>query len=235
MPTKPAAPRPEPEPIAWATFLAGAAVIAMVAAAYLTLSATGLIDVLSDTAALRSSVHGLGPAGPAALIALEALAIVLSPLPSAPIALVAGAAYGALWGTILIVVGAEIGAIAAFLIARWLGFETIRRWAAMQNVFAKLGDERSQWGLMGLVFVSRLLPFVSFDAVSYAAGLTPLSFWRFAVATFAGIIPVSFLLTYAGEGVAGMQSNLLVMVLLVLVAAPFVAVALRVLWRGIVR
>jgi uncharacterized membrane protein YdjX (TVP38/TMEM64 family) len=41
---------------------------------------------------------------------------------------------------------------------------------------------------MTIVFVSRLLPFISFDIVSYAAGLTRLAMWRFAVATLAGIV-----------------------------------------------
>ena len=48
---------------------------------------------------------------------------------------------------------------------------------------------------------------ISFDILSYAAGLTPLSFWRFALATFAGIIPISFLLAHFGSelGSADMQ------------------------------
>ena len=45
----------------------------------------------------------------------------------------------------------------------------------------------SQNALMGIVFVSRLLPFLSFDIVSYGAGLTTLSAWRFALATLAGL------------------------------------------------
>jgi len=42
------------------------------------------------------------------------------------------------------------------------------------------------------------LPFISFDLVSYAAGLTVLSSWRFALATLAGIIPASFFLAHLG-------------------------------------
>lgn len=49
-----------------------------------------------------------------------------------------------------------------------------------------------------IVFVSRLLPFLSFDLISYAAGLSALHFWRFAIATLAGIIPASFFLAHMG-------------------------------------
>jgi uncharacterized membrane protein YdjX (TVP38/TMEM64 family) len=48
------------------------------------------------------------------------------------------------------------------------------------------------------------MPFLSFDIISYAADLTPLKIWRFAVATLLGIIPASFLLAhFAGELASG--------------------------------
>ena len=48
------------------------------------------------------------------------------------------------------------------------------------------------------VFASRLMPFISFDVISYAAGLSRLHAWRFALATLAGIVPASFLLAHVG-------------------------------------
>jgi uncharacterized membrane protein YdjX (TVP38/TMEM64 family) len=47
-----------------------------------------------------------------------ALAIELNPILSAPIALASGAVFGHTWGTLYIIVGAEIGALIAFVIAR---------------------------------------------------------------------------------------------------------------------
>ncbi len=55
---------------------------------------------------------------------------------------------------------------------------------------------------MATVFATRLMPFLSFDVFSYAAGLTPLATWRFAVATVAGIMPASFLLAHFGGELA---------------------------------
>jgi len=74
----------------------------------------------------------------------------------------------------------------------------------------------SQHALMGVVFISRLLPFISFDMVSYAAGVTPLRFWRFAVATLAGIIPASFLLAHFGTELASGESQRIGITLLLL-------------------
>ena len=65
----------------------------------------------------------------------------------------------------------------------------------------------SQNALAWIVFISRLLPFVSFDLVSYAAGLTLLSFWRFALVTLAGVIPVSFLLAHFGREMSSGETD----------------------------
>ncbi len=69
---------------------------------------------------------------------------------------------------------------------------------------------------MGIVFVSRLLPFISFDMVSYAAGVTALTFWRFALATLAGVIPSSFLLAHFGSELASTETNTIAITLLLL-------------------
>jgi uncharacterized membrane protein YdjX (TVP38/TMEM64 family) len=62
----------------------------------------------------------------------------------------------------------------------------------------------SQTALTATVFASRLMPFVSFEMISYAAGLSRLHAWRFALATLAGIVPASFLLAhFGGEAVSG--------------------------------
>ena len=53
------------------------------------------------------------------------LAIVMSPIPSAPIALAAGAAYGHLWGAVYVAAGSLSGALIAFGIARFLGREFV--------------------------------------------------------------------------------------------------------------
>lgn len=187
------------------------AIALALAAAYRLLRDSGLLATLVDGQALKSFVDGLGPWGPLAVIGLMTLAILVSPIPSAPIALAAGALYGHTWGTLYVLLGAELGALAAFGIARIVGSEALRGWLGER---ASLGWLGSQNALMGLVFVSRLLPFVSFDVISYAAGLTALSVWRFALATLAGIVPASFLLAHFGaELVAGEAEQALIAVL----------------------
>ena len=170
-----------------------------IAGVYRVLHDTGAVAILLDGQALRQFIVGLGIAGPLAVVALMTLAILVSPIPSAPIALAAGAAYGHTWGTAYILIGAELGALLAFGLARALGRDIVRHWFGDRLPETRL---RSQGALMAIVFASRLLPFISFDVVSYAAGLTSLTLWRFALATLAGILPASFLLAHFGGEMA---------------------------------
>lgn len=190
---------------------AGVLVLAM-AGVYWLLRETGALATLADGDALRQFIVDFGVAGPLAVIGLMTLAILVSPIPSAPIALAAGAAYGHTWGTLYIVLGSELGALVAFGLARMLGHEALHRWFGDRLPKTRL---RTQGALMAIVFASRLLPFISFDVVSYAAGLTTLTLWRFALATLAGILPASFLLAhFGGEMATGELDKMLYAVLL---------------------
>ena len=156
----------------------------------------GLDFQFPDRDDLERWIKSAGLLGPLLVIALMTVAIVASPIPSAPIALAAGAAYGHTLGTFLVVAGAELGAMIAFLLARGLGRPFVERHVGRRLDAGFLGSQNT---LTLLVFGSRLLPFLSFDMISYAAGLSKIHFWRFALATLAGIVPASFLLAHLGN------------------------------------
>jgi len=195
--------------------------IAALIAVWIVLSTTGLLGTLVEPAALEQRMAELGLWGPAALIGVMALAIVVSPLPSAPIAMAAGAAYGHFWGTFYVIAGAEIGALIAFCLARMLGYRIMHRWFGDHIKTGWLGSQNT---LTWLVFVSRLIPFISFDVVSYAAGLTPITTLRFAFATLFGLVPAAFLLTHFGGELASedpVHVTVAVLALGMLTGVPF--------------
>jgi len=191
---------------------------------YRLLNVTGLLETFTDSDQLRDWVAQSGHWGPVILMALMAAAIVINPLPSAPIAVAAGAAFGHAWGTLYVVAGATLGAVIAFSIARRLGYEQMRR---LFGERLQLGWMGSQHVLMGMVFVSRLIPFISFDLVSYGAGLTGIKTWRFVLATVVGLIPASFLLAHFGGELTSTNLNRTIQALLLLgvfVMAPSILV-----------
>lgn len=178
----------------------------------------------------RETIEGwiaiAGPWGPVLIVVLMMAAVVASPIPSAPIALVSGAAYGHVAGAIYVAIGSELGALVAFLIARYFARDQVERWLGDKATYGLLGSQNM---LMLTVFGSRLLPFISFDAMSYAAGLSRLHLWRFLVATLAGILPASFLLAHFGaEAMTGEfgTSEWIVLGLGLMTATPLILGAL---------
>ncbi len=185
-----------------------------------------------DAASVQRIAASLGPLGPVAVIALMALAIVISPIPSGPIAVAAGALYGTAGGAVLVIAGAFLGAVTAFGSARWLGFDAVRR--SRNPVLRWITAPRPQTTLMLIVFLSRLIPFISFDAVSYAVGITDLSFRRFAAATILGIIPISIALAAVGDGMIGADADWMPWVILA-GGVTLLPVAARWVWLSLLR
>ena len=146
---------------------------------------------------VQTFLEGLGPWAPAVYVGMMALAVVASPIPSLPLDLAAGAAFGPFTGGVLSVLGAEIGAVIGFSIARALGRDAIARLLGANLAFC---DQCARRQLATVIFVARLLPVFSFDLVSYGAGLTAIPLRSFALATLLGMIPPTFALTYFGSG-----------------------------------
>lgn len=131
-------------------------------------------------------------------------------------------------GAILSWMSAMAGAVACFWIARSLGREAVEKLcsktglAAIERFFEWHGDQS--------VLIARLLPFVSFDFVSYFAGLTSMSFRGFMIATGIGQLPATIVYSYVGGMLTG-GAKMLVTALLVLFALAALAVLARQLYR----
>lgn len=179
---------------------------------------------------ILETVGDLGMIGPFALIALMVVAIVVSPIPSGPIAVAAGALYGTSGGAIVSIVGAELGALLAFSASRYFCYDVVRR--SNNPIMKYMAVPRSQRTLMLIVFVSRLIPFISFDAISYATGVTNLTIGRFAVATILGIVPSCWALSAVGAGMATGELSWILVVMLGggITLVPAIIAALR-KWR----
>jgi uncharacterized membrane protein YdjX (TVP38/TMEM64 family) len=144
---------------------------------------------------IESFLSRFGIFAPLVYIVLLAVAIVISQIPNVPLALAAGMLFGTFRGGLYSLVGGMIGAVACFLIARSLGTAFLRK------VFGKIpcfSDRCKDKHLALLIFLSRLVPFFSFDLVSYCAGLTNIRLKTFLLATFFGMIPMTFLFTHMG-------------------------------------
>ena len=70
------------------------------------------------------------------------------------------------------------------------------------------------------------MPFISFDIVSYAAGLTSMGFWGFFIATGIGQLPATIVYSYVGGMLTG-GARLFVTGLLILFALSVLIILIR--------
>ncbi len=149
-------------------------------------------------------VQSLGTVGAIAFIVLYALATVLF-IPGTLLTLGGGAIFGVVWGSVYVFLGATLGAVAAFLVGRYL----VRDWVARRienNV--KLGAIDAAIAREGLkiVVLTRLSPAFPFILLNYAFGLTRVTLKDYILGCV-GMIPATILYVYLGA-IAGNLATL---------------------------
>ncbi len=155
----------------------------------------------ADVGSVVEFIRSYGAYAMAISFVLMVFQSVIAPLPAFLITFANAAVFGWWQGALLSWSSAMVGAILCFFIARALGRDTVERFAgkgALKGVeafFTKYGSKT--------ILVCRLLPFVSFDAVSYFAGLTSIGFWSFVLATGIGQLPATIVYSYVGGMLTG--------------------------------
>ena len=177
-------------------FLKLAALTVLLVAATLALRVTPLGEVLERErmVELLETVRGSVWAPVLFLVAYAGLTALA--LPGSLLTIVGGAAFGFAWGLPLVLVAANLGANAAFLLSRWLGRDGIERIAGKR--LAGLDSATQRHGFIGLL-VLRLIPLVPFNALNFGSGLTALRWRDYALATAVGILPGAAVYVYSAD------------------------------------
>lgn len=141
-------------------------------------------------------VDGLGAWGPAVFM-LGYVAATVGFVPGSLLTLSAGAIFGLRAGIAYVFVAASVGAIAAFLVSRYLARATIEARLEGNERFAAIDRAVARQGLK-IVTLLRLSPVFPFNLLNYALGLTQVSLRDYALACF-GMIPGTVLYVYYGK------------------------------------
>ncbi len=115
--------------------------------------------------------------------------------PAALLTMAGGAAFGPVWGALLDLLAATLGAGAAFLVARHLAADWVR--ARVGGRLARLiaGVEAEGWRFVATV---RLVPILPYALMNYAFGLTRVRLGPYLAASAAGMVPASVAYTWLG-------------------------------------
>lgn len=168
-----------------------------------------------DLDSLKEYILSFGVWAPIISFILMILQSIAAPLPAFLITFANAALFGWVKGAILSWSSAMVGAAVCFFIAKYLGRDVVEKLTSkfaiesVDSFFEKYGKHT--------ILIARLLPFMSFDLVSYAAGLTSMSFISFFVATGIGQLPATIVYSYVGGMLTG-GAKLMMMGILTLTA-----------------
>ncbi len=181
-----------------------------------------------DFTVMRNFVAEYGAWAAAVSFFLMVFQSIAAPLPAFIITLANANLFGWIKGAALSWSSAMAGAALCFYISRSLGR------GAAEKLTSKAGLKSidkffERYGTYS-VLIARLLPFISFDLVSYAAGLTSMNFSSFFIATGIGQLPATIVYSYVGGMLTG-GAQMLMTGLLILFALSALAVILRNIYK----
>lgn len=181
-----------------------------------------------DVEAVKEYILSFGIWAPIVSFLLMIFQSVAAPLPAFLITFANAGLFGWVKGAMLSWTSAMAGAILCFYISRIYGRNTAEKFTskfALEEVdkfFEKYGNYS--------ILIARLLPFISFDLVSYAAGLTSIGLWSFLWATGLGQLPATIVYSYAGEMLTG-GAKTFIFGLLILFAVSILVFLIKKIWN----
>ena len=141
-------------------------------------------------------VKALGAVGPVVVTLVYVLCTVLF-IPGSAITVGAGTLFGLKTGFIVVVLGANLGALCSFLLARTFLREKVAAWAAANPKFRSLDAAIGRQGFK-MVLLTRLSPVFPFVLLNYFLGLTAVRAGAYILANLIGMLPATFLFVYIG-------------------------------------
>lgn len=152
-----------------------------------------LLKFYQDHAFLREELRALGWLAPVIFIFLQALQVIISPIPGEVTGYLGGYLFGLRAGFIYSTIGLGLGTLVAFWIGRWLGAPIVARYlkGRVYERFRFLVQAEEAI----LVFIIYLIPGFPKDIVSYLFGISPIGAWSFAIASILGRMLGTWLLS----------------------------------------
>jgi len=153
------------------------------------------LDEKISVESIKEFILGMGVWSPLIYMLLYVFTSIIV-FPNLLLSIAGGAIWGAYLGTVYTVVGATIGSILPFLIAKYLGRDFV--FHLLKNTKLEVCDRFVARNGFISVFIARLIPLFPWELVNYGSGLCGVRMRDYMLATFLGIIPGSFTFSLIG-------------------------------------
>lgn len=148
-------------------------------------------------------IDGLGAIAPLAFILLY-IVITVAFVPASVVTLGAGVVFGVVKGSILVFVGAMLGATAAFLVGRYVARDWVASKIANSPRFQAIDDAIAKDGRK-IIFLLRLSPVFPFNLLNYSLGLSQISLKDYVIGSV-GMLPGTIMYVYLGSLVGSLAT-----------------------------
>jgi uncharacterized membrane protein YdjX (TVP38/TMEM64 family) len=155
-----------------------------------------IVRLYVDKHFLKRTLAEWGVLAPVLFMVLQALQVVVSPIPGEATGFLGGFLFGEWLGFIYSSIGLTAGSVAAFAVGRWLGAHFVQRLVSKET-WEKLGFIVEAEGTI-LCFIVYLIPGLPKDIVCYLFGISPMPLWVFAVVSCLGRMPGTYILSAQG-------------------------------------
>lgn len=160
-----------------------------------------------DQERIKEWVGNFGWIGPIVLILTMVLQMFLLVIPSILLMVVAVLAYGPIWGSLIIFASIFTASTVGYIIGRYFGPVIVDKLIGQKSEH-KIGDFLENYGFWA-IFITRINPILSNDAISFVAGILKMKYWRFISATLTGIAPLTIFIAVLGRTTEGLKTGLI--------------------------
>lgn len=167
---------------------------------------TCVILIAGNLDRVISLIRSWGVAAPLMSVLLMITQAIIAPIPAFAVTAANGMVFGSFWGALISWIGALMGALTSFYIARLFGNVALRKIVRNQKTVDFIRHAGEKRGFY-FILLSRLLPFISFDIISYMAGMSGIRLWTFISGTALGMLPATIFYTYIGYEIPVMEKN----------------------------
>jgi uncharacterized membrane protein YdjX (TVP38/TMEM64 family) len=127
-------------------------------------------------------------------------------VPAGILSFVGGLAFGKALGFVCILIGSEAGACLAFMVCRIFGRPSVDRFSWFHAEKIHDLDASTEANGFKMILYFRLMLIFPFDPINIAAGLSRIRFRDFALASFIGLIPASYVEAVLGSSLGNFRS-----------------------------
>ena len=160
------------------------------------------VKYIKDKEQLKTLIESFGILAPLSYILLYCI-VTVTTISTLPLSLAGGVLFGPVYGIIYTMIGASLGMISSFLIARYIAKDFIERKFSNLQIFKKINEGVKKDGPF-ILAVTRLLPIFPFGIQNYLYGLTSISFFKYTIFSIVFILPgTSVFVLLAGAISAG--------------------------------